>query len=92
MDQIIKDSPDTEQYAMGVSPLSESYKAYPIAINVQRISLIHEKLHFLCSSVRGVLYDLINVLAPFQSFCKHEIIIKLNSTIPLGLEGGKKSQ
>ena len=30
--------------------------------NVQRISLTHEKLHFLHSSVQEVIYELINVL------------------------------
>ena len=37
-----------------------------MAINVQRIALIHEKLHFLNCSVRGVHYHLINVLGPFS--------------------------
>ena len=43
----------------------------PMVINVQFISLTHEQLHFLCWSVRGVLYDLLNVLGPFQSLCNH---------------------
>ena len=45
----------------------------PMAINVPRMALNHEKLHFLHCSVRGVRYDLINVLGPFQSYCNHEI-------------------
>ena len=36
-----------------------------MAINVQRIALIHEKLNFLYFSVRGVHYQLINVLGHF---------------------------
>ena len=75
-----KDSPYTEQYSVGVSPLSMSFTTSifkqkqnimnPVAINVQRISPTHEKLHFLHCSVRGVLHDLINVLGPFQSYWK----------------------
>ena len=38
----------------------------PMEINGQRISLTHEKVHSLDRSVRGVLYDLINVLGPFS--------------------------
>ena len=45
---------------------------------MQRIALTHEKLHFLYCSVGGVLYDLINVLALFQSSCNREIFQKLN--------------
>ena len=37
-----------------------------MAINVPRIALSYEKWHFLHCSVRGVLYDLINVLSPFS--------------------------
>ena len=37
----------------------------PMAINVQRISLTHEKLHFLHYSVPEVIYELINVLGHF---------------------------
>ena len=37
-----------------------------MAINVPRIALSDEKLHFLHCSVRGILYDLINVLGPFS--------------------------
>ena len=71
-----KDSIHAEQSAMGLSPLSRvtrrrfSIKYYGfsipwhLAINVPRIALNHEKFHFLHCSVRGVLYDLINVLGP----------------------------
>ena len=38
----------------------------PMAINVQRISLTHEKLHFFHYSVRGVIYALIDVLGHFS--------------------------
>ena len=38
----------------------------PMAINVQRISLIHETLHFLHYFVRGVIYALIAVLSHFS--------------------------
>ena len=37
----------------------------PMTINVQRISLIHEKLHFLHYFVQGVIYALIDVLGHF---------------------------
>ena len=37
-----------------------------MAINVQRISLIHEKLHFLHYFLRGVIYALIDVLGHFS--------------------------
>jgi len=49
-----------------------------MAIDVQTISLTHEKLFYLCCSERGVLYDLIMYFWPFsvtlqpQSFCKLE--------------------
>ena len=55
-----------------------------MAINVPRIAPNHEKLHFLHCSVRGVLYDLINILGPFPSFCNHEIFINLD--LPILLE------
>ena len=38
----------------------------PMAIKVQRIFLIHEKLHFLRYSVLEVLYELVDVFGPFQ--------------------------
>ena len=38
----------------------------PMAINVQRISLTQEKLHFLHYSVREVIYELIDVLGHFS--------------------------
>ena len=82
------DSLNTEQYAIGVSPLgrvirhqwsNKYWKIFnPTAINVQRISLTHEELLFLYGSVRGVHHDLINVLGHFQSFCNHEIFVKSN--------------
>ena len=53
----------------------------PIAIDVRRISLNHEKLHFLHYSVRGVIYALIDVSGHFSLFCKHEIFEKLNLPI-----------
>ena len=48
-------------------------------INVQRIALTHETLHFLYSSAQGVLYDFINALALFlvilqqRNSCKVEV-------------------
>ena len=50
----------------------------PMAIDVQRIALTHEKLYLRCCSVGGFLKDLMDVLGPFRSFCKHEIFMKLN--------------
>ena len=50
----------------------------PTAINVRRISLTHEKLHFLHYSVLGVMYALFDVLGHFSvmlqswNFCKVE--------------------
>ena len=38
----------------------------PMAVNIRMISLIHEKLHFLHFSVRGVIYTLIDVLGYFS--------------------------
>ena len=35
--------------------------------------------------MQGVLYDLINVLGHFQSFCKHQIFLKFNLPIFLVL-------
>ena len=49
-----------------------------MAVNVQRISLTHEKLHCLYRSEGGVFYHLINAFGPFFShfatltFCKVE--------------------
>ena len=64
-----------------------------MAINVKRISLIHEKLHFRHYSVRGVIYELIDVLGHFQSFCNHELFVKLNLPVFLVLVGQReKSQ
>ena len=37
-----------------------------MAINVQKISLTHEKLHFLHYSVREIIYELIDVLGHFS--------------------------
>ena len=48
-----------------------------MAINAQGISLTNEKLQILYCSVRGVLYDLVNVFIP----CKNEIFVKLNLPI-----------
>ena len=56
----------------------------PMAIDVWRKSLTYEKLPFLHYSVRGVIYPLINN-AIFQSFCNHEIFVKLNLPIFLVL-------
>ena len=55
----------------------------PVAINMQGISLTHEKLHLLCCSVEVVFYDLINVSAFVESLRNHEILVKLN--LPLFL-------
>ena len=64
-----------------------------MAINVQRISLTREKLHFIHYSVREVMYALIDVLGMFQSFCNHEIFVKLNLPIFIALIGQReKSQ
>ena len=49
-----------------------------MAINLRRISLAHERWHFLHYSVRGAISALIDVLGHFQSFCNHEIFVKLN--------------
>ena len=38
----------------------------PMPINVQRISLTHEKLHFLHYSAREVIYALIDILGHFS--------------------------
>ena len=46
--------------------------------NVQRISLIHEMLHFVHYFVQGVIYDLIDVLGHFSVICNHAIFVKLN--------------
>ena len=49
-----------------------------MAINVQRISLTHEKLHFLDYSGREVIYELIDFLGHFSvilqplNFCETE--------------------
>ena len=51
-----------------------------MAINVSRIALSHEKLHFLQCSVRGVLYDLINVLGPFSVILQPRNFLKVKST------------
>ena len=64
-----------------------------VAINVQRISLTQEKLHFLHHSVREVIYELIEVWAIFQSFCNHDIFVKLNLPMFVVLVGKReKSQ
>ena len=64
-----------------------------MAIIVQMISLTHEKLHFLHYSVREVIYELIDVSAIFQSFCNHEIFVKLSLPIFVVLVGQReKSQ
>ena len=64
-----------------------------MAINVQWIPLTYEQSHSLSRSVLGVLYDLINVEAIFQSFCKHEIFVKLNiSTFLVLVRQREKSQ
>ena len=57
---------------MGVSPPSSVIKQIlkifnPMAINVQRISLIHEKLHFLHFSVRGERENVFVVIWGFRS-------------------------
>ena len=49
-----------------------------MAINVLRIFLTHQKLHFHYYSVQGVLFNLITVLGSFQSLCNYEIFVKLN--------------
>ena len=36
---------------------------------------------FVIDHVKGVLYDLINILSPFASFCNHDIFIKSNLPI-----------
>ena len=57
----------------------------PMAINVQWISLTHELLHFIYLSVRGVLFDLIDVLGHFMSFCNQEICkVKFADTFSAG--------
>ena len=49
-----------------------------MAINVERISVIHEKLNFLYCSVGGVVYGLINVSDPFSLVYNYESFTKLN--------------
>ena len=50
-----------------------------MTINVQRISLTHEKLHFLHYSVREAIYELIDVVGYFSvilqpgNFCKVDL-------------------
>ena len=71
-----KDFIHMEQNARGVSGALKCYKTSvfkqiqkifnPMAINVWRISLTEEKLHFLHYSVRGVIYALIDVLGHFS--------------------------
>ena len=64
-----------------------------MAIGVRRISLTHEMLYFLHSSVREVIYALIDILGHFQSFFNHEILVKLNFLIFFLLVGQQeKSQ
>ena len=62
-----------------------------MAINVWRIPLSPEKLHFLQYSVRGVTYALIDVLGHFSANCNREIFVKLNLPISVVLvtEGEK---
>ena len=60
-----------------------------MAINVKRISLTRERLHFLHYSGQEVLYELIDVLAIFQSFCSHQIFVKLNLPIFIVLVVGQ---
>ena len=50
----------------------------PMAIDVQRISLTHEKLHFLHHSVREDIYELVDIWSHFSVICNHEIFVKLN--------------
>ena len=63
----------------------------PLAIDVWRISLTHEKLHFLHYSVQGVRYALINVLGSYSvilqplTFCKIEF-----TNIPSACETSRK--
>ena len=65
----------------------------PMAINVQRISLTHDKFYFLHYSVREVIYALIDVLGHFQSFCNHEFFGNLNLPVLVALVGQReKSQ
>ena len=65
----------------------------PKAINAWKISLTHEKLHFLHYSVREVIYALIDVSGHFSVICNHEIFVKLILPILLVLEGQReKSQ
>ena len=64
-----------------------------MAIDVQRIFLTNEELHFLHYSMREVIYKLIDVLGHFQSFCNHEIFVKLNLPLFVVLVGQReKSQ
>ena len=53
----------------------------PKAIKGKWISLTHEQLLFLYWCMRGVHYDLINVLRHFSVIFYHEIFLKLNLPI-----------
>ena len=64
-----------------------------MAINVQRIVLTHEKLHFLYCLVRRAINDLINVFGPFSVIFAIMESLKVEVTyISSARKTAKKSQ
>ena len=61
-----------------------------MAINVQRISLTHEKLHFLHYSVREVIYELIDILGHFSVILQPRKFVKFNLPIFVVLVGQRE--
>ena len=80
-----ENSPHAEQYARAFHffNFEQNFKLIlkifqPMAMNVQRISLTHEKLCFLHRFVLGDPYDLMECLGPLQSFTNNTICVELN--------------
>ena len=61
-----------------------------MAIDVQRISLTHEKLHFLHYSVREVIYEVIDVLGYFSVILQPRNFFKVEFTDILVLVGQRE--
>ena len=61
-----------------------------MAINVQRISLTQEKLHFHHYSVREVIYELIDVLGHFSVILQPLNFVKLNLPVFIVLVGQRE--
>ena len=62
-----------------------------MAINVQRIPLTDEKLHFLHYSVQEVMHELIDVLGHFSVILQPKNFVKLNLPIFLVLVDSEKN-